>query len=101
MPFTLATSLVAQKGPTQMAGHQICLEIWLAVSLLTDALAIAAQVYHPFCNLIRYSIFVFVEKYSLKCSTPLIQSLLATSFSQGEYKQAREILFGVLQVRFP
>ncbi|KAJ4870339.1 hypothetical protein Rs2_48058 [Raphanus sativus] len=68
VPFTLATSLVAQKGPTQMAGHQICLEIWLAVSLLTDALAIAAQ------------------------------SLLATSFSQGEYKQAREILFGVLQV---
>ncbi|KAF8054134.1 hypothetical protein N665_1345s0007 [Sinapis alba] len=68
VPFTLATSLAAQKGPTQMAGHQICLEIWLAVSLLTDALAIAAQ------------------------------SLLATSFSQGEYKQAREILFGVLQV---
>ncbi|WZZ40083.1 hypothetical protein YC2023_036342 [Brassica napus] len=68
VPFTLATSLVAQKGPTQMAGHQICLEIWLAVSLLTDALAIAAQ------------------------------SLLATSFSQGEYKQAREVLFGVLQV---
>ncbi|CAN7007310.1 unnamed protein product [Brassica rapa subsp. trilocularis] len=67
VPFTLATSLVAQKGPTQMAGHQICLEIWLAVSLLTDALAIAAQ------------------------------SLLATSFSQGEYKQAREVLFGVLQ----
>ncbi|RID69861.1 hypothetical protein BRARA_C01931 [Brassica rapa] len=68
VPFTLATSLVAQKGPTQMAGHQICLEIWLAVSLLTDALAIAAQ------------------------------SLLATSFSQGEYKQAREVLYGVLQV---
>ncbi|CAF2123170.1 BnaA03g17740D [Brassica napus] len=67
VPFTLATSLVAQKGPTQMAGHQICLEIWLAVSLLTDALAIAAQ------------------------------SLLATSFSQGEYKQAREVLYGVLQ----
>ncbi|XP_010517127.1 PREDICTED: protein DETOXIFICATION 44, chloroplastic [Camelina sativa] len=68
VPFTLATSLAAQNGPTQMAGHQIVLEIWLAVSLLTDALAIAAQ------------------------------SLLATTFSQGEYKQAREVLFGVLQV---
>jgi Na+-driven multidrug efflux pump len=44
VPFTLATSLAAQNGPTQMAGHQIVLEIWLAVSLLTDALAIAAQV---------------------------------------------------------
>ena len=68
VPFTLATSLAAQNGPTQMAGHQIVLEIWLAVSLLTDALAIAAQ------------------------------SLLATTYSQGEYKQAREVLFGVLQV---
>ncbi|CAL9236016.1 unnamed protein product, partial [Arabidopsis halleri] len=68
VPFTLATSLAAQNGPTQMAGHQIVLEIWLAVSLLTDALAIAAQ------------------------------SLLATTFSQGEYKQAREVIFGVLQV---
>uniref|UniRef100_A0A1J3HEY7 Protein DETOXIFICATION n=3 Tax=Noccaea caerulescens TaxID=107243 RepID=A0A1J3HEY7_NOCCA len=68
VPFTLATSLAAQKGPTQMAGHQICLEIWLAVSLLTDALAIAAQ------------------------------SLLATTFSQGEYKQARQVIYGVLQV---
>ncbi|CAL9236020.1 unnamed protein product [Arabidopsis halleri] len=67
VPFTLATSLAAQNGPTQMAGHQIVLEIWLAVSLLTDALAIAAQ------------------------------SLLATTFSQGEYKQAREVIFGVLQ----
>ncbi|EFH56000.1 mate efflux family protein [Arabidopsis lyrata subsp. lyrata] len=68
VPFTLATSLAAQNGPTQMAGHQIVLEVWLAVSLLTDALAIAAQ------------------------------SLLATTFSQGEYKQAREVIFGVLQV---
>lgn len=46
VPFTLATSLAAQNGPTQMAGHQIVLEVWLAVSLLTDALAIAAQVYY-------------------------------------------------------
>ncbi|XP_010529073.1 PREDICTED: protein DETOXIFICATION 44, chloroplastic isoform X2 [Tarenaya hassleriana] len=68
VPFTLATSLAAQKGPTQMAGYQICLEVWLAISLLTDALAIAGQ------------------------------SLLATSYSQRDYRQAREVIFGVLQI---
>lgn len=41
---TLATSMAAREGPIPMAGHQICIEIWLAVSLLTDALALAGQV---------------------------------------------------------
>lgn len=42
--ITLSTSMAASAGPIQMAGHQICMQIWLAVSLLNDALALAGQV---------------------------------------------------------
>ncbi|VFQ91660.1 unnamed protein product [Cuscuta campestris] len=41
---TLATSLAARDGPISMAGHQICFQVWLALSMLTDALALAGQV---------------------------------------------------------
>lgn len=41
---TLATSLAAKEGPIPMAGHQICFQVWLALSMLTDALALAGQV---------------------------------------------------------
>jgi Na+-driven multidrug efflux pump len=44
LTMTLATSLAAREGPVPMAGHQICLQVWLAVSLLNDALALAGQV---------------------------------------------------------
>lgn len=43
--MTLGTSMAARQGPLAMAAHQICLQVWLAVSLLTDALAASAQVY--------------------------------------------------------
>jgi hypothetical protein len=36
--------MAARQGPTAMAAHQICLQVWLAVSLLADALAVSAQV---------------------------------------------------------
>lgn len=41
---TVATSMAARQGPIPMAGHEICFQVWLAVSLLTDALALAGQV---------------------------------------------------------
>lgn len=41
---TLATSMAAREGTVQMAGYQICFEVWLALSLLNDALALAGQV---------------------------------------------------------
>ncbi|XP_075074341.1 protein DETOXIFICATION 45, chloroplastic isoform X1 [Nicotiana tabacum] len=41
--MTLATSMAARQGAVAMAAHQICLQVWLAVSLLTDALAASAQ----------------------------------------------------------
>lgn len=66
--MTLATSMAARRGPIPMAGYQICTQVWLTVSLLTDALAIAGQ------------------------------ALLAHGYSQGDYEQAREVIYIVLQI---
>ncbi|CAK7329369.1 unnamed protein product [Dovyalis caffra] len=41
--MTLATSMAARQGAIAMAAHQICMQIWLAVSLLTDSLAASGQ----------------------------------------------------------
>ena len=41
---TLAASLAARQGPTSMAAFQVCLQVWLATSLLADGLAVAGQV---------------------------------------------------------
>lgn len=65
---TLATSMAAREGPIQMAGHQICFEVWLALSLLNDALALAGQ------------------------------TLLASDYSQGNYGLARQVTYKVLQI---
>ncbi|GKV25730.1 hypothetical protein SLEP1_g35125 [Rubroshorea leprosula] len=40
---TVAASLAARQGSTSMAAFQVCLQIWLATSLLADGLAIAGQ----------------------------------------------------------
>ncbi|THU71034.1 hypothetical protein C4D60_Mb08t31270 [Musa balbisiana] len=40
---TLAASLAARNGPTSMAAFQVCLQLWLATSLLADGLAVAGQ----------------------------------------------------------
>ncbi|KAL3632455.1 Protein DETOXIFICATION 42 [Castilleja foliolosa] len=40
---TLSASLAAKLGPTSMAAFQICLQVWLATSLLADGLAVAGQ----------------------------------------------------------
>ncbi|OVA07837.1 Multi antimicrobial extrusion protein [Macleaya cordata] len=66
--MTLATSIAAQEGPIPMAGYQICLEVWLAVSLLTDAFALAGQ------------------------------ALLASSYAQGNYGRARHVIYRALQI---
>ncbi|KAF0934516.1 hypothetical protein E2562_025612 [Oryza meyeriana var. granulata] len=44
LTMTIGTSMAARQGPTAMAAHQICLQVWLAVSLLADALAVSAQI---------------------------------------------------------
>ncbi|KAH6787904.1 MATE efflux family protein [Perilla frutescens var. hirtella] len=43
LTLTLGTSMAARQGPVAMAAHQICSQVWLAVSLLTDAFGAAAQ----------------------------------------------------------
>ncbi|KAK1589038.1 hypothetical protein Q3G72_029914 [Acer saccharum] len=40
---TLSASLAARQGATTMAAFQICLQVWLAASLLADGLAVAGQ----------------------------------------------------------
>ncbi|MCL7040726.1 hypothetical protein MKW94_029513 [Papaver nudicaule] len=66
--LTLATSAAAREGPIVMAGYQISLEVWMALSLLNDALALAGQ------------------------------ALLASSYSQGNYKRARDVIYRSLQI---
>ncbi|KAI5081846.1 hypothetical protein GOP47_0001589 [Adiantum capillus-veneris] len=43
LSLTLATSLAARQGAIAMAAHQICMQVWLATSLLSDAIALAGQ----------------------------------------------------------
>lgn len=40
---TLSASLAARQGSTSMAAFQVCLQVWLATSLLADGLAVAGQ----------------------------------------------------------
>ncbi|KAH7387637.1 hypothetical protein KP509_16G034200 [Ceratopteris richardii] len=43
LTMTLATSEAARQGVIPMAAHQICMQVWLAASLLSDAIALASQ----------------------------------------------------------
>ncbi|XP_058091056.1 protein DETOXIFICATION 45, chloroplastic-like isoform X2 [Magnolia sinica] len=65
--MTLGTSMAARQGPLAMAAHQICLQVWLAVSLLSDALALSSQ------------------------------ALISSSYSKGDFKRVKEITFFVLK----
>nr|NP_001350570.2 uncharacterized protein LOC112543457 [Oryza brachyantha] len=68
LTFTVSTSLASREGPVPMAGYEICLQVWLTISLLNDALALAGQ------------------------------ALLANEYAKGNYKKARVVLYRVLQV---
>ncbi|KAF8648940.1 hypothetical protein HU200_064472 [Digitaria exilis] len=68
LTMTLSTSLAAREGPVPMAAYEICLQVWLTISLLNDALALAGQ------------------------------ALLASEYAKRNYKQARMVLYRVLQV---
>nr|XP_004290047.2 PREDICTED: MATE efflux family protein 3, chloroplastic isoform X2 [Fragaria vesca subsp. vesca] len=66
--MTLGTSMAARQGPVAMAAHQICIQVWLAVSLLTDALATSGQ------------------------------ALIASYSSKGEYKVVKEVTDFMLKI---
>ncbi|CAK9211428.1 unnamed protein product [Sphagnum troendelagicum] len=68
MVLTLATSMAARQGTMSMAAHQICMQIWLATSLLSDSLALAGQ------------------------------AIVASAFAQHDHKRAKEVSFRVLQI---
>jgi len=66
---TLAASLAARQGSTSMAAFQVCLQVWLAVSLLADGLAVAGQVRYNKC-LAMLLHDGFIPKYCLKYQQP-------------------------------
>uniref|UniRef100_A0A0E0DWV9 Protein DETOXIFICATION n=1 Tax=Oryza meridionalis TaxID=40149 RepID=A0A0E0DWV9_9ORYZ len=65
--MTLGTAMAARQGTVAMAAHQICLQVWLAVSLLSDALAVSAQ------------------------------ALIASSFAKLDYEKVKEVTYYVLK----
>ncbi|CAN6205141.1 unnamed protein product [Urochloa humidicola] len=65
--MTLGTAMAARQGALAMAAHQICLQVWLAVSLLSDALAVSAQ------------------------------ALIASSFAKRDYEKVKEVTSYVLK----
>ncbi|KAL6345355.1 hypothetical protein AAG906_015838 [Vitis piasezkii] len=67
MTITFSTSMAARQGPLAMAAHQICLQVWLSVSLLADALAGSAQ------------------------------ALIASSFAKKDYSAVKEMTYSALK----
>ncbi|KAL5579726.1 hypothetical protein UlMin_012168 [Ulmus minor] len=66
--MTLGTSMAARQGPLAMAAHQICIQVWLVVSLLVDAPGASTQ------------------------------ALTASYLSKGDYKNVKEITNFVLKI---
>lgn len=67
---TLAASMAARLGPTPMAAFQVCLQVWLATSLLADGLAVAGQ------------------------------AILASAFAKNDFERATSTASRVLQLGF-
>ncbi|KAK1559963.1 hypothetical protein Q3G72_020580 [Acer saccharum] len=68
MTMTLGTSMVAHQGSNAMAAHQICMQVRLAVSLLSDSLAASGK------------------------------ALVASYSSRGDFKTVKEITNFVLKI---
>ncbi|KAH6559170.1 hypothetical protein KP509_1Z024500 [Ceratopteris richardii] len=70
LSLTFATSLIARLGAFPMAAHQICMQVWLATSLLSDAIALAGQ------------------------------AIIASALGKGNYQLAKDAAFRTLQIGF-
>lgn len=70
LTLTLGTAMAARQGPVAMAAHQICVQVWLAVSLLTDALGTSAQ------------------------------ALVASYISKDDYRTVKDVTHFVLKIGF-
>ncbi|KAI3899103.1 hypothetical protein MKW92_021740, partial [Papaver armeniacum] len=64
---TLGASMAACQASIHMAAHQICYQVWLAVSLLADVIASSAQ------------------------------AMIASSYSEGDFSRVKEITFLILK----
>lgn len=88
--MTLGTAMAARQGTVAMAAHQICLQVWLAVSLLSDALAVSAQV-----HLLLFIYFVntsYFQKYHNLFSIHYVFPELEQSiFPNGNYN----LIYGI------
>lgn len=78
--------MAARHGPVAMAAHQICMQVWLAVSLLTDALATSGQVLnHPLyktCSLLTFSVILIPPGFLNFFQPMIVLGCLATKLSQ-------------------
>lgn len=124
---TLAASLAARQGSTSMAAFQVCLQVWLATSLLADGLAVAGQVgnFPLFMNCLLASLLRLIKLFKWNLCilfsfsnlfrewkteleknmfhSPillewLVQAILASAFAQKDYDRATATASRVLQV---
>ncbi|KAL1315972.1 protein DETOXIFICATION 45, chloroplastic-like isoform X2 [Arachis hypogaea] len=68
MTITLSTTMAARLGPLATAAHQICLQVWLSVSLLVDAQGAAGQ------------------------------ALVASFLAKGDYNTVKEVTYFALKI---
>ncbi|XWS71151.1 hypothetical protein CRYUN_Cryun03dG0114600 [Craigia yunnanensis] len=83
--ITLSASMAARQGSTSMAAFQVCLQIWLAISLLADGLAVAGQVRAAFVELLQ------------PCGDDFMQ-YLQVHLQEKDYKKATATSSRVLQL---
>ncbi|XAR73700.1 hypothetical protein NMG60_11007763 [Bertholletia excelsa] len=85
MTITLSTSMAARLGPLIMAAHQICLQVWLSLSLLADAQAASSQALIASCfakgNYNRVKEFTYFALKAGLCSGIFLAVTLGVSFS--------------------
>ncbi|KAE8704660.1 MATE efflux family protein isoform 2 [Hibiscus syriacus] len=115
--ITLATSLVARLGPKPMAAFQVCLQIWMATSLLADGLAVAGQNPALFRTNQNHELpcFPFISLSHRICSDYIVEmvaggreygairpcmegAILASAFARKDYEKTVAAASRVLQI---
>ncbi|XP_057250540.1 protein DETOXIFICATION 42-like isoform X1 [Beta vulgaris subsp. vulgaris] len=103
---TLAASMAARLGSTQMAAFQVCLQVWLATSLLADGLAVAGQVGLSFSSNMPLFKYLCIVKFHYWFCTVLgvlfriLQAILASAFAKNDFERATSTASRVLQLGF-
>ncbi|XP_012485400.1 protein DETOXIFICATION 42 isoform X1 [Gossypium raimondii] len=82
--ITLSASMAARLGSTSMAAFQVCLQVWLATSLLADGLAVAGQ--------------VITTGFVWSLTSYTVVAILASSFARKDNEKATATASRVLQL---